>query len=242
MDKLAPKQLEQKCEPRSVGKGYIPAFHLGFLTPFYDFMMKWVARESTFKPRLVKQARLEKGHRVLDIGCGTATLTILIKKIQPEAEVIGLDGDLKILEIARSKVAKAGVDVALDYGMVYQLPYPDNSFDRVFSSLVFHHLTHESKVRSMKEAFRVLRAGGELYVADLGRPQNALMWLLSLIIGRLEEASENVKGLIPQMMHNAGFQVEETARYMTIFGTLTLYRARKLGGIHITIHEAEFTR
>lgn len=77
-------------------------------------MMRLAARESTFKPRLVEQARIKKNYRVLDLGCGTATLTILLKKAQPEAEVIGLDGDPKVLEIAKSKVAKAGADISLD--------------------------------------------------------------------------------------------------------------------------------
>jgi len=120
---------------------YIPAFSYGFLTPFYDFMMRWAARESAFKPKLVEQARIEKGHRVLDIGCGTATLTILIKKAHPEAEVIGIDGDPKVLQIAKSKVAEAGVNIALDYGITSKLPYPDNSFHRVILSMVLHHLT-----------------------------------------------------------------------------------------------------
>ena len=74
-------------------------------------------RESTFKRRLVEQARIEKGQRVLDLGCGTGTLTILIKKSHPEAEVIGLDGDPNILEIARTKIAKAGLDITLDQGI-----------------------------------------------------------------------------------------------------------------------------
>ena len=101
--------------------------------------------------------------------------------------------------------------------------------------MVFHHLTQENKVRSVKEVFRVLRLGGELHVADLGKPQNALMYLISLIIRRLEEALDNVKGLLPEMFRNAGFnQVEETARYMTIFGTIALYRARKLGHLVLT--------
>jgi len=207
---------------------YIPAFSYGFLTPLYDFIMRWATRESTFKTRLVEQIKIEKGHRVLDIGCGTATLTILIKKTHPDAEVIGLDGDPKILEIARSKVTRAGQGILLNYGMVFELPYPDDSFDRVMSSMVFHHLTRENKVRSLREVFRVLRPGGELHVADFGKPQNALMYLISLVIRCLEETSDNVKGLLPEMLRNAGFdQVEETARYMTIFGTLALYRARK---------------
>jgi len=206
----------------------VPAFSYGFLTPFYDSMMKWAARESAFKPKLVEQARIEKGHKVLDIGCGTATLTILIKKAHPEAEVIGIDGDPKVLEIAKSKVAEADVNIALDYGIASKLPYPDNSFHRVILSMVLHHLPRENKVRSLKEAFRVLKPAGELHVADLGKPHNALMYLPSLIIGRLEEASDNVRGLLPEMFRNAGFvHVEETARYMTIFGTLTLYRVQK---------------
>ncbi len=165
---------------------------------------------------------------MLDLGCGTATLTILIKKAQPEAEVIGLDSDLKILEIARSKVAKEGLSIALDQGMSSELPYYDNSFDRVVSSLVFHHLTRENKVRTFKEIFRIIRSGGELHVADFGKPHNALMYLISLFVRHFEETSDNIKGLLPEMFRKAGFaDVQETAQYMTVNGTLSLYRARK---------------
>jgi len=226
LEKLEPKHLEQKHKLE--GRAYIPAFGHSLLTPLYDFMMKYAARESTFKPKLVGQARIERGHKILDLGCGTATLTILLKKTQPEAEVIGLDPDPEILEIAKSKVANAGLDIALDYGTATQLPYPDNSFDRVFSSMVFHHLTLGNKFRALKEVFRVLKPGGELHVADFGKPQNALMRLPSIIFGRLEENSDNVKGLLPQMFRNIGFvQVEEITSYMTVFGTVALYRAQK---------------
>jgi len=207
---------------------YIPAFSHSFLTPFYDFMMKRAARESTFKPKLIEQARIEKGHQVLDLGCGTATLSILIKKAQPEAEVIGLDADPKILEIAKVKVAEAGLDITLDYGTAIELPYPESSFDRVFSSMMLHHLTREDKVRALREVFRVLKPRGELHVADLGKPHNAPMYLPTLIIRHLEETSDNVKGLLPEIIRNAGFEkVEETAKYMTIFGTIALYKAHK---------------
>lgn len=215
---------------------YIFAFSYGFLTSLYDLMMQVTMREPTFKRRLVDQARIEKCQRVLDLGCGTATLTVLIKKANPDSEVIGLDGDPKILEIARLKVAKAGLNIPLDYGVAFELPYPDDSFDRVISSMVFHHLTLENKARTLKEAFRVLRTGGELHVADFGKPQNTFMYLISLIVQRLEETSDNVKGLLPMMFRDVGFdQVEETTKstifnfiYMTMFGTVALYRARKL--------------
>lgn len=206
---------------------YIPALGYEWLAPFYDPLM-WLMRESKFKHRLVEQAGIEKGYRLLDIGCGTATLTMLIKKVHPETDVTGLDGDPEILQIARKKVTKAGLDIKLDQGMSFELPYPDSSFDRVVSSLVFHHLTRENKVRTIKEIFRVLSPGGELHLADFGKPHNALMYLISLVFRHLEETRDNIDGHLPEMFRKAGFEhVEETARFMTLFGTLSLYRARK---------------
>lgn len=213
---------------RSTTEHYIPALRFGWLTSLYDPIIAWTLREATFKRRLVEQAGIKPGHRVLDVGCGTATLSILIKQAHTDAEVIGLDGDHKILEIARSKVTEAGVKVALEQGMAFDLPYSNDSFDRVVCTLLLHHLTRENKVRTLNEVFRVLRPGGELHVADFGKPQNALMYTISLVTRRFEEATDNVGGFLTELFRKAGFDpVEETARYMTIMGTLALYRAKK---------------
>lgn len=207
---------------------YIPALRYEWLTPLYDPLMQRFMRESTFKRCLVAQAKIEKVSHLLDIGCGTATLTILLKKVHPEADVTGLDGDPEILKMAKEKIIRAGLDIKLDLGMSFELPYRDSSFDRVVSSLVFHHLTRENKAFTIKEIFRVLSPGGELHVADFGKPHNALMYLISLVVRHLEETRDNIDGLLPEIFQKAGFEkVEETARFMTLFGTLSLYRARK---------------
>ena len=212
---------------------YLPALGYDLLTPLYDVLIRWTMPESAFKRRLVRQARVGRGARVLDLGCGTATLTVLVKQEHPDADVTGLDGDPKILGIARAKARRAGVDIALEQAMAYALPHPEGSFDRVLSSLVFHHLTRGDKARTFREVHRVLRAGGELHFADFGKPQNALMRAASLpwrIFDGMETTGDNVRGELPALLRNAGFsEVCEAARYMTLFGTLSLYQARKLG-------------
>jgi ubiquinone/menaquinone biosynthesis C-methylase UbiE len=208
-------------------KKYIPALGLDWLTPLYDPVMKWVMRESRFKTPLIKQARIKSGYQVLDLGCGTGTLTILIKQMHPGAKVVGLDADDKALDIARKKALRAGVRITFIRGMADQLPFPDESIDRVVSCLVLHHLDTENKRRSFREVFRVLRPSGELHVADFGRPHNTIARLISFA-QRSAEMSVNVKGLLPEMFSGAGFrQVEESSRYMTVAGTLSLYRALK---------------
>ena len=211
---------------------YLPALGYDLLTPLYDSLIRLTMPERAFKRRLIEQARVREGQRVLDLGCGTATLTLLAKEMRPGAVVTGLDGDPRILEIARKKAERAGADILLDLGMSYELPYPDASFDRVVSSLFFHHLTREDKARTLEEVRRVLRAGGELHVADFGRPQDLLMRLASLpwraFDGR-ETTGDNVAGRLPEMMRSCGFAgVHESARYKTLFGTLSLYQGRKV--------------
>jgi ubiquinone/menaquinone biosynthesis C-methylase UbiE len=212
----------------AIGTKYIPALRFNWLTPVYDPVLRRMMPEVALKQRLIAQAQIVAGQRVLDLGAGTGTLTIMLKQACQGADVVGLDGDPRVLTIAREKAAAAGVTIRFDQGLATALPYDDGAFDRVLSSLVLHHLTTEEKQRSLGEAWRVLRPGGELHVLDFGPPQNAPAWLISLVFRRLERTVDNIAGRLPEMFRQSGFiAVEQTARHMTILGTLALYRGRK---------------
>lgn len=207
---------------------FIPALRFRWLTKLFDPFLQVTMPEKMMKDELIKQAGFKKGYRVLDLGCGTATLTVGIKNNYPEAEVSGIDIDEKILEIAKNKIDNLGLDISLKQGSAFDLPFPDEEFDRVVSSLMLHHLTTENKRRALKEGYRILRSGGEIYILDFGKPHNNLMYLISLFMRRLEETADNFKGMLPKMMDEAGFDdIQEINNYNTLFSTVTLYKASK---------------
>jgi ubiquinone/menaquinone biosynthesis C-methylase UbiE len=210
---------------------YIPALRFHFLTPLFDPLLRWTVREETFKRRLLAQAAPVAGSKVLDLGCGTGTLAIMMKRAQPDAEVVGLDADPEILERARAKAVQAGVEMHFDQGLSTELPYEDESFDLVLSTLFFHHLTAADTRRTAAQIARVLRSGGELHVADWGRPADPLMWVLFgsvRLFDGIEQTRDNAVGALPRIFERGGLeQAIETDQLRTAFGTLALYRARK---------------
>lgn len=212
---------------------YVPALGFRPLTPLYDAVVRLTTRERTFKHALLEQATLAAGQEVLDLACGTGTLTIWAKQKLPGLRLAGLDGDADVLTRARAKARAAGLEIAFDEGLSTSLPYPEGRFDRVLSSLFFHHLDREDKQRTFAQVFRVLKPGGELHVADWGRAANPLMRILYVSIQLLdgfENTADNVHGLLPELMRAAGFSnVDETDRFSTMWGTLSLYRAVKPG-------------
>jgi ubiquinone/menaquinone biosynthesis C-methylase UbiE len=210
---------------KSIIEKYIPALNKTWLTPLYDPLLKWGMGEESFKRYLVEQTHLEPGQQVLDLGCGTGTLTIQIKQFLPQIHLIGLDGDPTVLQIAKTKAEAAAVDIRWEEGLAFALPLPAAYFDRVVSCLVFHHLTVTNKLKALQEVFRVLKPGGEFHLLDFGRPTSLSMRLISIPIARMEEAGDNVRGLLPGMLRQAGFRdTVDTRHFKTLFGELIYYQ------------------
>jgi len=210
---------------------FVPALGFKCLTPIYDPVVRLTTRESVFKSELLKQSDLRRGQNVLDLACGTGTLTIALKNSCSEATITGLDGDFEILRIAQSKASSSESQIRFVCGRTENLPFPDGSFDRVVSSLFFHHLTSDAKIRTLEEVRRVLKPGGQLHIADWGKPANLVMSLASFVIQILdgfEVTKDNLRGNLPGIIQGAGFsEIVESSSLNTVFGTIRLLSAKR---------------
>ena len=208
---------------------FIPALGASWATRFYDPLVRFTTREYPFKRALIASADLKNQQSILDLGCGTGTLSIGLKSRFPDSPVFAVDADKEVLGKAKRKAAAAGVNVEFSKEYSSQLSFPDSCFDRVFSTLLFHHLTLKEKRLTLREVRRVLKPGGFLHIADYGRPSNRRQKLCSNIIrivDGIETTRDNFTGKLPVLIKNNGFtHVSEVSHFNTMLGTVRLFRA-----------------
>lgn len=150
---------------QEVQRTYFPAAGHDWALPLYDPLLKLLGADSA-RRLLLEHSDLRPGQRVLDIGCGTGTLVVLIKRVCPEISIVGLDPDPKALARAKKKAARAGASIQFDQGFSDELPYSDASFDRVFSSFMFHHVNANEREKTLREVRRVLSSEGSVHLLD----------------------------------------------------------------------------
>ena len=216
-----------------MSRGYIHALRFRWLNRFYDLSVQTFTRENTFRQCLLKSSAPQAGERVLDLGCGSGTFVQMLKAAYPGADIHGLDGDADILARARRKAKQSGTDVQLHLANALNMPFPDNGFDQVISSLFFHHLDRVNKIRVLEEARRILRPGGRLLTADFGRAPNSFQWLLSWPVrcfDGLAVTRDSFRGRLPEMIREAGFsQPQSLAAIQTAVGTIHIVDAVAAG-------------
>ena len=144
---------------------FLPAAGRDRFLPLYDVITKLLGADKA-RQAFLNQGILLPGERVLDIGCGTGTLVVMLKENYPGVEVVGLDPDPRALDRARRKASKRDVSVQFDQGFADTLPYGDRSFDAVFSSFMFHHLEADVKEGTLREVRRILKPAGRLHLMD----------------------------------------------------------------------------
>jgi len=202
---------------------YLPAASLDILLPAYDPIMRVFGFTRALQP-LVDQAELLPHHTVLDIGCGTGALDLLIKQAHPDVTLTAIDPDPRALERARRKAERAGLAIRFDRGFADALPYPDAAFDRVFSSMMLHHVPRREKAGVLSDVRRVLRPGGRLELLDFAGGTHS--FLTQVLHGRTASDSANARLL--DRMQNAGFATcRRVATRSTPFGALAYYQASR---------------
>lgn len=183
---------------------------------------------------------------VLDVACGTGDFTIEIaRKVPHGSTVVGVDISDGMIAVGLEKLAKLGIDAALEVADCEALPYEDNTFDRI--SVGFGVRNFEHLELGLSEMYRVLAPGGKLVILELSVPSNAFIrWCYKLyflkilpFIGGLVSGDRSAYEYLPAsvlrfpapdkfmaIMKSAGFDVVEH-RAMTL-GVCRMYIGKKI--------------
>lgn len=210
-------------------RAYVPALGDRRLSPFYDTTIALMTCERTWRRAFIKQIAPEPRDVILDVGCGTGTLAIMLAKACPGASVYAIDPDPDILSRAELKARSAGVLVHFAKGYAQETAGAGVRPNKIVTSLVLHQVPPAGKRSSLLSAFAALRSGGELHVADYGEQKSPLMRLAFRQVQALDgyaNTQPNADGILPALMAEAGFSGIETTQIIpTPTGAISLYRA-----------------
>ena len=167
----------------------------------------------------VRQALIDRiqgtPRRILDLGCGTGSTTLLLKQAFPHAQVIGLDLSPYMLVMAEYKARAAGLEIQWCHGNAQATGFLDASFELVTASLLFHETPSTVSQSILQEAFRLLTAGGEVLILD-GNQKTLCQadWLTEIF----EEPyiKEYAAGSVDAWMGAAGFEAAQTQDFWWI--------------------------
>ncbi len=210
---------------------FTPALGRFAPTRFYDPVVA-LTRERLWRALAVMYAVPRPDDVIVDVGCGTGSLALLLSRVEPRAQIIGVDPDSDVLAVARQKAA-GGAAVQWRVGMGDTLvdTVGMDSADTVVSSLVLHQCPLPMKRAVLAAMFAVLRSGGRIVIADYGRQRSSLMRLAFRIVqladGK-EDTQPNADGILPELLSEAGFRDAREAEVVpTVSGSISVYVAGK---------------
>jgi len=190
---------------------FLPAAGHDLFLPLYDPILSLMGGDRARRD-LIEQANIKPGQSILDIGCGTGTLVVLLKRQFAAVQVAGLDPDPKALRRAKNKVRRAAVSVQLDQGFADELPYEKGSFDRVLSSFMLHHLDEQERENTLAEVLRVLKPAGTFHLLDFAADDHGSHGRWDRLIHSHAQLKDNVEERILQLIRRAGFTNAEKVK------------------------------
>jgi ubiquinone/menaquinone biosynthesis C-methylase UbiE len=135
----------------------------------YDLVtaLMMTGRQKAIRQMTIELAEIHTGNQVLEIGCGTGTLTILAKKQTGEnGLVFGIDPLPQMIKRAQQKAAKSKLKIDFQIAPYEQIPFPENHFDVVLASFMIFHTNDDTRQQGLNEVFRVLKPGGKFLIID----------------------------------------------------------------------------
>ena len=155
----------------STPERYVPAAGRAWLTTSYDRVVTLTMRERAWRPALVHAIAhdLPPAGTVVEVGCGTGSLTVALASARPDATVFGVDGDDAVLALARRKRGAERVTWLNGLAQSFQLPVA--SADVALCSLLLHHLADDTKHAALQHIANILTNDGALHIADWGPPR-----------------------------------------------------------------------
>ena len=209
---------------------FTPAAGHSALTPVYDLALRILTRERRWRKALLEQICPRDGDAILDVGCGTGTLAIMLKRCAPGARVVGVDPDPAVLSIAAAKARRAGVRIEWRGGFA-QDAAAIGQFNHVVSTLVFHQVSPNGKSAGLRAMFEAVRPGGAVHVADYCRQPEWLMRQLFRFIQAVDgrtNTQANADGAVERILESLGSKpVRAESIVRTPTGAISLFRIHK---------------
>lgn len=168
------------------------------------------------------------GQRLLELGCGSGRLAIAIKRRCPDVAITAVDGNRDILKIARDRANQAGMDIDFKLGDFTSCPL-EGTYDRVYSTLVLHHLTLDAKQQVFDRIRGLLVEGGSFVIADFSRHHGsgqAVLSRLSTLSDPLGGKQPHRDGSFETAMRESFSDVRSLAQIPSVFGAIEVWRCR----------------
>lgn len=211
----------------STSETYVTALKFHWLGRFYDVFFAATMPEKQILGHFVERLAHIRNEKILDVGCGTGALAIRLSKEFPHSQISAIDVDPIMLEQAKRKLDTARPQILFQRADVTALPFENEKFDAVVSSMTFHHLSTEAKTTALREIFRILRPGGRLLIIDFGKPVGWVSFIVTHSIHLLdgvENTRVNRQGKLPLYIQDAGFSEVKSAFFRNCpFGSLHFY-------------------